>query len=298
MSKQWLDLTDVNGTPAAAARGNSLIRIPTENDLRIHDIHLELTNGAGHLVATDYGEIAVIRNGRQQRFHTITELDEVSTLWGEELGISNNVPGGVVSATLMFSEWFRQQYAAREVKAWDVQRGESLIVNVEHLAVAGTAPNVKAYALVEYGEDIRAMGGVWNPNRPVMTQTRDTFQVNSSKANINNLTKDAPLGNRLGLALFANPTGAIINEAIIRWDGGEFRRTKLRNDYELSRLGINIPDGYFPFVPDMTDNALDMLPVGGRKLEVELRFTDTPGGAETNGTGNVKTILQWEGARA
>jgi hypothetical protein len=84
----------------------------------------------------------------------------------------------------------------------------------------------------------------------------------------------------------------------LKYGGKEiFNRTKIRQDYVLSRHGMNPVPEYFDIVPDMFDNPLDVLPVGGRKLEVHCEFADAPGGAATAGTGNVKIITQWEGRR-
>jgi hypothetical protein len=197
--KHSIELLDINGIPAAAARGVALIRIPTEDALRLHEIHLELTNAGGQTMAQVYDDVIVEVGGKPQRIHTAAEASEVQALWNPEYGVANDVPGGTALVTIMFSELFRKQYAATEIKSWDIEQGQSCLIKVNILALAASSPNVKAFAEVEFADEIIAAGGQFNPGRSIVRQHRDTFQVNSNKADINNIAKDMATDDRLSL---------------------------------------------------------------------------------------------------
>lgn len=279
MSKLWVEFLDISGTPNAGSAGTAIISVP--GGFRVHDVKLELTSGAGLQIADGFQDVTVLRNGRQQRAHTVTVLDEVNSFFNARFGAKNDTPGGTGILPIFFSEWFRKSYGAAEFASWDIAARETLQIKVGVLAAA-TAPNVKAWGLVE------AEGSIanFNPAREITKQFTNSFPVQGSVVDINNIARQ----DRLGLLRLSDPTGATITEVAIKRDGEEiFKRTKTRNDAELAFFEMNPVVGHFDIVPDITDLPLDLWNLNGvGKFEVHVTLSGA-------GSGNIDVITQTVG---
>lgn len=269
MTKRQNKLINVAGVTAGQTAVITLAPGP-----RYHKVILALSAAAktGVQIAN---EIRVKVNGKTQRVHTYTELDDLNKFNGAIYAVQNS--GGAGNAyyiTIHFAEPWRLMQAQREGLAWSTGDVSSLQIEVDILAAAGTV-TLTAYADADnsYLADGRTPAGLGL----ISKWYRGQVPVTSTTA----VWLGIPLSENLQQVSFMD---ANITNVKILLDGVEVRNLpKAVNDALLVAAGMVPVSGRFDVVFDHDDILSNALPleistvtdtVKAKELSFELTLSD------------------------
>lgn len=249
MTKRQIKLINIQGVVAA---GTAVITLPPGP--LYHKVVLKVSAAAKTGVQI-LNELRIKINGKTQRVHTYTELDDLNKFNGAIYAVQNS--GGAGNSyflTIHFSEPWRTMQMQREILAWATGDVSSFQIEADILAAAG-AVTFEAWAEVEnsFAADGKPSG---------MRLINKWYRTQLGVTGIKQPFLGIPISEHLQQISFFD---ANISEVEILLDGVQIRNLpKALNDAILVGAGMVPVAGRFDIVFDHDDVLSNALP-----LEIE-----------------------------
>lgn len=306
-TKRIVNLPNVSGWigTAGGSFAAHTITIDVPVGPRYHEIWIEANAGASKKLITDLlGEIRVKINGKVQRVHTATELNNLNVLNGPKYASFGGLTNATLSAIcLYFAEPWRENEDAQDGLAWATGDVSTFQVEIDITAYAGAAagltkPVARAVidnSLIDAGNGrlvdapLGAIVKIQNVQIPVASGTNDFSQLPKKDFYQSLHVIDAN----------ATEFEVKVDNNIIRQDSTTHNRAWLlahnmtpnpsaTASQDMAAADMPTRSTYVDIVFDHDDKVSSSLPMrfNGRKVgEFNLRLVTTT-------TGNVKCLYQ------